>query len=73
MVPKITDFGLSRRFGGDQSRILTKNICGTPGYLAPEYLNNGQISFKSDIYCLGIIIGKILRGNNDFPDFKNVR
>ncbi|XP_039776368.1 receptor-like kinase LIP1 isoform X3 [Panicum virgatum] len=70
MVPKITDFGLSRRFG-EQSRIITRNIYGTLGYLAPEYLKNGEISFKSDIYSLGIIIGKILRGNDDYPDFEN--
>lgn len=70
MVPKITDFGLSRRFG-EQSRIITKNIYGTLGYLAPEYLNYGKLSFKSDIYSLGIIMGKILRGNNDILDFQN--
>ncbi|KAL6908195.1 hypothetical protein ACP4OV_002365 [Aristida adscensionis] len=29
MVPKITDFGLSRRFSGEQSRIITKNIRGS--------------------------------------------
>lgn len=29
MVPKITDFGLSRRFNRQQSRIITKNIRGT--------------------------------------------
>jgi serine/threonine protein kinase len=29
MVPKIIDFGLARCFGGEQSRIITKTICGT--------------------------------------------
>ncbi|KAL6908198.1 hypothetical protein ACP4OV_002368 [Aristida adscensionis] len=36
MVPKITDFGLSRRFSGGQSRIITENIRGSQGYIAPE-------------------------------------
>ncbi|KAL6640389.1 hypothetical protein ACP70R_021512 [Stipagrostis hirtigluma subsp. patula] len=70
MVPKITDFGISRRFSGSQSRIITKNIRGSPGYMAPEYLNNGEISFKSDIFSLGIIIINLLRGSNDFPDYE---
>jgi serine/threonine protein kinase len=29
MVPKIADFGLSRFFGGEQSRTITRNLCGT--------------------------------------------
>lgn len=43
------------------------------GYMAPEYQEKGEISFKSDIYSLGIIIMKLLRGSKDLPDIKNVR
>ncbi|XP_024319244.1 uncharacterized protein LOC100838116 isoform X4 [Brachypodium distachyon] len=71
MVPKITDFGLSRLFGREQSRLITKNIFGSMGYMAPEYQEKGEISFKSDIYSLGIIIMKLLRGSKDLPDIKN--
>ncbi|KAL6658418.1 hypothetical protein ACP70R_004004 [Stipagrostis hirtigluma subsp. patula] len=71
MVPKITDFGLSRRFSGAQSRIITEHILGTPGYMAPEYWSKGEISFKADIFSLGIIIKKLLRGSNDLSDFEN--
>lgn len=42
------------------------------GYIAPEYLSKGEISFKADIYSLGIIIKKILRGSNDLSDFEKV-
>ncbi|TVU20677.1 hypothetical protein EJB05_36896, partial [Eragrostis curvula] len=70
MIPKITDFGLSRRFSGEQSRIITEHIRGTLGYIAPEYLSKGEISFKTDIFSLGIIMKKILRGSNDLSDFE---
>ncbi|CAN6362685.1 unnamed protein product [Urochloa humidicola] len=65
MIPKITDFGLSRRFSGERSRIITEHIHGTLGYIAPEYLNKGEISFKTDIYSLGVIIMKLLIRRND--------
>lgn len=70
MEPKIADFGLSRCFDEEQSRVFTKHIYGTRGYIAPEIINNGEISFKSDIFALGIIIIKLLTGHNDY-DIEN--
>ncbi|KAL6653802.1 hypothetical protein ACP70R_008726 [Stipagrostis hirtigluma subsp. patula] len=46
MVPKIADFGISRRFSGEQSGITTKNVRGSRRYIAPEYWSKGKISFK---------------------------
>ncbi|KAF8701224.1 hypothetical protein HU200_033709 [Digitaria exilis] len=63
MVPKIADFGLARCFDDGQTSAITKNIFGSRGYMAPEFYN-GLITFKSDIYSLGIIIGEILTGQN---------
>lgn len=61
MEPKITDFGLSRCL--DQGRsIITQNILGTMRYIAPETIDKGEISFKSDVYALGIIIIELLTG-----------
>ncbi|XP_044379821.1 putative disease resistance protein RGA3 isoform X2 [Triticum aestivum] len=61
LVPKITDFGLSRCFRPMQSQTFTVNIRGTPGYFAPECWN-GEITHRLDIYCLGIIITEVLTG-----------
>ncbi|VAI55683.1 unnamed protein product [Triticum turgidum subsp. durum] len=72
MVPKIADFGLSRRFSEKQSQTFTAKVRGTIGYIAPEVLNNGQITFKSDIYSLGIIIMEILTGQKGYCDVENV-
>ncbi|EMS58419.1 G-type lectin S-receptor-like serine/threonine-protein kinase SRK [Triticum urartu] len=38
MVPKIADFGLSRVFGQEQTRLYTQTVVGSYGYMAPEYL-----------------------------------
>ncbi|CAL4988699.1 unnamed protein product [Urochloa decumbens] len=62
MVPKISDFGLSRLFNKQQTRIITSNRMGSRGYMAPEYLDDGIITFKSDIYSLGVIILEIVTG-----------
>ncbi|CAO2147903.1 unnamed protein product, partial [Urochloa humidicola] len=67
MVPKIADFGISRMFGQQQSRIITKSCRGTYGYMAPEYLTNGLISTKSDMFCLGVIMIELLTGSRDYP------
>jgi len=49
MVPKIADFGLSRLFGEEQTRTCTRSCNGTPGYMAPEYIDKGIITKKLDI------------------------
>ncbi|XP_044321587.1 putative receptor-like protein kinase At4g00960 isoform X5 [Triticum aestivum] len=70
MEPKITDFGLSRLFDEGQSRVFTKNVPGTRGYIAPEVIDKGEISFKSDIFALGIVVSKLLVGQNNY-DIEN--
>ncbi|TVU13888.1 hypothetical protein EJB05_37321, partial [Eragrostis curvula] len=68
MAPKISDFGLSRLFGKEQTRINTQNVVGALGYLAPEYLYRGEISTQSDIYSLGILILQIGTGDKITPN-----
>uniref|UniRef100_A0A0E0QZ04 Protein kinase domain-containing protein n=1 Tax=Oryza rufipogon TaxID=4529 RepID=A0A0E0QZ04_ORYRU len=67
MGPKIADFGMSRLFGHEQSRIITGSRKGTLGYMAPEYLANGLISTKSDIFSLGVIIIEVITGHRNYP------
>ncbi|KAG2576981.1 uncharacterized protein LOC120680081 [Panicum virgatum] len=66
LEPKIADFGISRCFDEKQSRMFTKNLYGTLGYIAPEFIDKGEISYKSDIFSLGIIMIKLLTGSNKF-------
>ncbi|KAM0876446.1 hypothetical protein ACQ4PT_036142 [Festuca glaucescens] len=67
MLPKIADFGVSRLFGEQQTRACTKSLDGTFGYMAPEYINRGIITIKSDIFSLGVIIIEIITGQRNYP------
>ncbi|XP_066335310.1 cysteine-rich receptor-like protein kinase 29 [Miscanthus floridulus] len=72
MVPKIADFGLSRLFGEEQTRINTINVVGAKGYMAPEYLYRGEISTRSDIYSLGVLIMEITTGQKNSAHDKDM-
>ncbi|KAF7105420.1 hypothetical protein CFC21_106236 [Triticum aestivum] len=72
MMPKITDFGLSRCFEEDQTRVITKNVGGTLGYLAPEF-HEGEITHKFDVYSLGVIIMEMLTGKKRCESIADVR
>ncbi|XP_073108422.1 cysteine-rich receptor-like protein kinase 6 isoform X1 [Elaeis guineensis] len=63
--PKISDFGLARLFGRDQTQDITSRVVGTFGYMAPEYAMRGQFSIKSDVYSFGILILEIVTGRKN--------
>ncbi|KAL0876996.1 hypothetical protein Bca101_026701 [Brassica carinata] len=65
MNPKIADFGTARIFGVDQSQDETKRICGTHGYMSPEYAMHGHFSMKSDVYSFGILALEIISGKKN--------
>ncbi|KAH9651041.1 G-type lectin S-receptor-like serine/threonine-protein kinase [Citrus sinensis] len=56
MIPKISDFGLARMFGGDELQSNTKRIVGTYGYMSPEYAIHGFFSIKSDVFSFGVLL-----------------
>ncbi|KAK8464226.1 hypothetical protein PHAVU_011G152300 [Phaseolus vulgaris] len=70
--PKISDFGIARMFGGNQTEGSTKQVVGTYGYMAPEYAINGLFSTKSDVYSFGVLLLEIVSGKKNggilFPD-----
>ncbi|XP_075495830.1 receptor-like serine/threonine-protein kinase SD1-8 isoform X1 [Primulina tabacum] len=65
MNPKISDFGMARIFGGDQTEANTKKIVGTYGYMAPEYAMDGLFSVKSDVFSFGVLVLEIVSGKKN--------
>ncbi|XP_060675529.1 cysteine-rich receptor-like protein kinase 10 [Ziziphus jujuba] len=65
MNPKISDFGMARMFGIDQTEGNTKRIVGTYGYMAPEYAMEGLYSIKSDVFSFGVLLLEILSGRKN--------
>lgn len=65
MNPKISDFGMARIFGVDQTQANTNRIVGTYGYMSPEYAMHGEYSAKSDVYSFGVLILEIISGKRN--------
>ncbi|RVW73276.1 LysM domain receptor-like kinase 4 [Vitis vinifera] len=60
---KIANFGLARSAEGQEGQFaLTRHIIGTRGYMAPEYLENGLVSTKLDVYAFGVLMLEMLTG-----------
>ncbi|XP_052206838.1 G-type lectin S-receptor-like serine/threonine-protein kinase At4g27290 [Diospyros lotus] len=65
MNPKISDFGMARSFGGDETEANTKRVVGTYGYMSPEYAVDGFFSVKSDVFSFGVLVLEIVSGKRN--------
>ena len=60
---KVANFGLARTAEWQEGQFsLTSHIVGTRGYMAPEYLENGFVSTKLDVYAFGVLMLEIMTG-----------
>ncbi|KAJ7551219.1 hypothetical protein O6H91_06G005300 [Diphasiastrum complanatum] len=60
-VPKVADFGLSKLMDREKSRVVT-NTRGTPGYLAPEWVQRSSVTAKVDVYSFGVVLLELVCG-----------
>jgi hypothetical protein len=60
---KLTDFGLAAladSIGRDDV------VAGTPAYMAPEQISGREVSLRSDIYALGVVLYELFTGQPPF-------
>ncbi|KAL3812529.1 hypothetical protein ACJIZ3_013797 [Penstemon smallii] len=58
MRAKIANFGLAK----SGCNAITMHIVGTQGYIAPEYLADGVISTKMDVFSFGVVLLELVSG-----------
>jgi eukaryotic-like serine/threonine-protein kinase len=65
-VAKVLDFGLARLQQNDEGLTDFGIRLGTPEYMAPEYVETGELEPRSDVYALGVLLYTMLTGNPPF-------
>ncbi|MGW4421383.1 serine/threonine-protein kinase [Streptosporangium sp. NPDC004631] len=64
---KVLDFGLAMLREADSAQFTrVGQILGTPSYMAPEQIQSGLASPRSDLYALGCVIHEMLTGEQLF-------
>ncbi|XVF66568.1 hypothetical protein PTKIN_Ptkin10aG0047600 [Pterospermum kingtungense] len=58
MRAKIANFGLAK----SGCNAITMHIVGTQGYIAPEYLADGVVSTKMDVFSFGVVLLELISG-----------
>jgi len=61
----VSDFGLAKLIGKDESQKVVSAIRGTRGYLAPEWFLEQGISDKTDVYSYGMVLLEIVGGRKN--------
>jgi WD40 repeat protein/tRNA A-37 threonylcarbamoyl transferase component Bud32 len=66
--PRITDFGLAKRFEDAPQVTVTGQVLGSPSYIPPEQAlgKRAKVSRASDVYALGAMLYHLLTGRPPF-------
>jgi eukaryotic-like serine/threonine-protein kinase len=69
---KVLDFGIAKIVQGGEHdrRELTQagHMIGTVDYMSPEQMVGGEMTPRSDIYTLGIVMYEMIAGHTPFPE-----
>lgn len=64
---KVVDFGLARAVTTHTFSADASVMFGTAAYLAPEQVETGTASERSDVYTVGLLVYEMLTGAKAFP------
>ena len=66
--PHLTDFGLARLVEAESTVTRTREVLGTPSYMAPEQAagNNAELTGSTDVYGLGAVLYQLLTEHPPF-------
>lgn len=60
---KLGDFGLARTMRRtEQTHHSTREIAGTPGYMAPEIFLTSRATAETDVYAFGVLVLEVICG-----------
>lgn len=62
----LTDFGVAKRMNRQSAITTVGSVIGSPNYLSPEQIVGADISNRTDIYAIGILIYEMLVGDHPF-------
>lgn len=65
-TPRLTDFGVAYLKKADSRLTQTGTILGSPDYISPEIVQEGEIDGRSDIWSLGVVLYEMLAGRTPF-------
>ncbi|WVY95101.1 hypothetical protein V8G54_034189 [Vigna mungo] len=72
--PMIGDFHFGQQKVGPKKSRKDKSVRNS-GYAAPEYLENGKLSYKTDVYSFGVVLLELISGRraaDKLPDGKSL-
>ncbi|MGH3387330.1 MAG: serine/threonine-protein kinase, partial [Actinomadura sp.] len=64
--PRVIDFGIARALDATTGHTRTGEVMGSPGWIAPELILNGEVTEAADIFAWGCLLGYAGSGHHPF-------
>ena len=70
---KVADFGLAKILTSEDEETATNIVLGTANYMAPEQIQKGETTFRSDIFAIGKILQRLVERSSIFQQNESNR